>query len=147
MSVAAIAVAWRAREPPLAPAAVLARGTHAVQLARRAFERLVSGATLEGVFGADSLVLTGPAEHLPWVDGVIYLGRDPFTSSLLLPTMLEPSVPAALLEQAVRRRFGAAGPLALVPRAGGVDVLPLSASRVIDGDLLQRWVAQRSGTP
>ena len=41
------------------------------------------------VMGSDSDLPTmlGAAEALPWVDGVIYLGRDPRAPSLLLPNM------------------------------------------------------------
>jgi hypothetical protein len=59
--------------------------------------------------------LIGAAEDLPWVDGALYLGRDGAAPSLLLPTTLEPDVPAPLLERAVLARArGSAPPIALL---------------------------------
>lgn len=43
----------------------------------------------------------GPQDELPWVDGVLYLGRGPGAPDLLLPTTLQPTVPESLLARAI----------------------------------------------
>jgi len=78
------------------------------------------------------LLLSCPQEHLPWVDGVVYLGTDPRAPGLRLPTALEPGpVPIQLFERSLRLAFAeaaAGGPLGVAPAAGGersLLVLPL----------------------
>jgi hypothetical protein len=110
-----IPVAFRPRAEPLAPLAAAARGPAALALAARLLAR--DDAALEalhGVSGPGLLVVVGDRERLPWVDGVVYLGRDPAAPSLLLPTALEPDVPAPLLERAVLARGRLAAPIALL---------------------------------
>jgi hypothetical protein len=133
-SMASIAVAWRPREPPLASCAVVAFGAAAVALAERAAAR---GEPLSATAGGDALVLLGPAEALPWVDGAVYLGRE---HGLLVPTTLAPTVPGDLLARALHQRL-APGPLALVPRDGAVALLPLAAARLSRADELAGWAA------
>jgi hypothetical protein len=91
--------------------------------------------------GDDLLLLVGPGEALPWADGALYLGRDPAAPALLLPTMLAPSVPLELLERALRRRLAASGPLALLPRAGAVEVVALAGARTVTAERLAQWAA------
>lgn len=103
---APLRLAWRERAQPLAPVAVAALGPVAVALLRRL--RRVPAEELgafEGAAAAGALVVLGGGA-LPWVDGVVYLGRDPGAPSLLLPTAQGPTVPLGLLEQAIRRRVG-----------------------------------------
>jgi MoxR-vWA-beta-propeller ternary system domain bpX5 len=111
-------VTWAEREPPLVPCAVAATGDVARRLAARLLEldRAVSN-RLFGVAGQTTLVVLGEEADLPWVDGVSYLGQDPTAPGLLLPTHVEPIVPAAnLLERALRKRFvELAPPLAVLP--------------------------------
>lgn len=102
---APLGLTWRERARPLVPVAVAAVGPVASALLRRL--RRVPAEELgafEGVATAGALVVLGGA--LPWVDGVVYLGRDPGAPSLLLPTAQEPTAPPGLLEQAIRRRVG-----------------------------------------
>jgi hypothetical protein len=146
MSAPAIAVAWRTREPPLAIAAVAAWSERATALARRAVDRRFADGALSAVAGDGVLLLLGAADELPWVDGAVYLGRDPAAPGLLLPTLLAPSLPADLLERALRKRFAAAGPIAVVPRGAAVEVLPLGPARGVAVDDLLRWTAARPGS-
>ena len=113
-----IHISWCARWSPLAPLGAAARGPVARMLARRllAFddERL---SRLKGVAGPEMLIVLGEEESLPWVDGVIYLGRDSDAPLLLLPTSLSPSVPPAFLERALLRKIN----LHSSPRASSSD--------------------------
>jgi len=104
-------VSFRPRATPLAPVAVAARGRAAAALATRLARRDDAGlARLSGVSGPGFLLVIGAAEDLPWIDGVVYLGKDPAAPSLLLPTALEPDVPAPLFERAVLGRASFAAP-------------------------------------
>jgi len=103
-------VTFGPRASPLAPSAAAARGPAAVALARLLAARGDAAlARLAGVSGPGLLLVIGAAADLPWVDGIVYLGKDPRAPSLLLPSALEPDVPASLFERAV------------LSRAAGVD--------------------------
>jgi hypothetical protein len=84
------------------------------------------------------LVILGEEQWLPWVDGVVYLGHDSQAPSLLFPTNLEPSVPAALLERSLAVVHKQTGPCALLldPPA----IVPLSEARTIAQDSLIKWL-------
>src|SRR5215470_16947292 len=99
--IASIEVTWRARLFPLAPIGAAARGNAARALARRLLARDDEAlGLLKGVAGSGVIIVLGEEESLPWVDGVSYLGRDERAPSLVLPTVLEPSVPPELFERA-----------------------------------------------
>lgn len=89
---------WSRREPPLPIAAVAAGGASATRLRASTVERLEHGAELLVSISADWVLVLGPADDLPWTDGVTYLGCD---SGLLLPCALAPSVPAGVLRAAL----------------------------------------------
>ena len=91
-----IPIAFRPRARPLAPAAVAARGPAATAMATRLSARDDAAlGRLSGVHAPGLLVVIGDPSELPWVDGVIYLGRDPAALlALPLPAALEPDVPA-----------------------------------------------------
>ena len=81
-------------------------------------------APLRGARADGVLIVLG--EELPWADGVAYLGWD---CGLLLPTTIEPDLPADLVREAVH---GVAGPAAtLVVRPGSILAVPVlpTASR------------------
>ena len=82
------------------------------------------------------LVVLG--EALPWVDGVVYLGHDVEAPSLLFPTNLEPSIPAALLERSLAVVHNVHGPCALLldPPA----IVPISEARNISEVSLSKWL-------
>jgi hypothetical protein len=114
---APIGLDWTPREEPLVPRAVAAAGAALERLIDRL--RQLPGdrlSRLEGVVGEDLLVVLGAADDLPWVDGVVYLGRSEQAPSLLLPTAVSPSIPESLLDRAVRLRAGSMPPpLAVLP--------------------------------
>ena len=144
MSSPSVSLTWHPRTTPLAPVGVAAVGETARQLARRLLaEDDESLDLLEGVAGSGWLVVVGPEASLPWVDGVIYLGRDPAAPALLLPTVLSPSIPATLVEQAFLAQFPALRPpLAVFPQPG--NVISLGTARRIARTTLLKWL-ERAG--
>ena len=136
-------VTWSDREPPLAACAVAACGDVARRLANRLLELdHATMARLSGVAGKNSIVLLGDETHLPWVDGALYLGRDPLAPALLLPTRSEPTVPAAnLLERALLKRFSAfKPPLAILPDT--LTVLSCYEARQLTRTRIEEWLAE-----
>ena len=137
-----VAVAWRERDAPLAPAAVAARGSASRTLARRLLtlddERL---GRLRGVAGSGLLVLVGAADDLPWVDGVVYLGVDPRARALLLPTTLEPDAPLPLLERALLDRRDRP-PLAVLLEPPAL--VSVGAARPVARAALAAWLEGRA---
>lgn len=115
------AVRWALREPPLDPSAALGLGPVAARLAAR----LLRGASgLDAVLGEGLLLVLGPSDRLPWVDGVIYLGADADAPLLLMPTTARPEVHVALVDEAVRARTGRRGQrVAIVPAERQIIVL------------------------
>lgn len=106
----------RARTEPLSARAVVAEH----DVARRLASRLLTldEATrhqLRVVVTKDLLVALGPEEVLPWVDGVRYLGAEPQSQAMLLPTTRETTPSSVLVERALRRTHQLpAGPFALL---------------------------------
>jgi hypothetical protein len=133
-------IGWRNRSAPLSPTAVAATGVAAVSLARRLLssddEALIE---LRGVAGERILLLTGNADQLPWVDGAVYLGRDPMAPSLLLPTHSEPDVAPALFERAVHAAFpNLSAPLAVLPAES--LVISVCEARPVQRARLNAWL-------
>lgn len=132
-----LGVTWMDREPPLEPCAVTAWGPIAQSLAKRLLELdRAASSRLVGVGGPNAIVVLGAATSLPWVDGVVYLGRDSSAPALLLPTHLNPVIPGPfVLEQALRKKFPKLEPpLAVLPDNRTViscrNALPLLAARL-----------------
>jgi hypothetical protein len=123
------AIVWSPREPPLAACGVIAWGAAAELLAAR----VPTEVSLSALASEEALLLLGETGELPWVDGVVYLGRDDSAPELLLPTTLSPSVPLDLLARALRKRLSANGPLAIVPRGAAVEVFSLNDARSVTG--------------
>jgi MoxR-vWA-beta-propeller ternary system domain bpX5 len=122
---------WEQREPPLPPAAVLAKGDVVPRLAQRLLNRETHQRAddLRAATSADALLIIGSAEELPWVDGVVYLGWE---DGLLVPTTLRPTPPPYLLARAIERLSPTPPTLrALVPGLLFVSEYP---SRAIDYD-------------
>lgn len=141
---ATIALAWAARAVPLTPRAVVAIGAPARALGRR-LAALADAelAALTAVAGPAALVILGDAAALPWVDGVIYVGRDDAAPGLLLPTTLAPTVAAPVVARAVAAWLGARGaavawPVALVPTP--LAIIPCGAARPIERGRLAAWL-------
>ena len=133
---------WRPRDPPLAALAVVGVGPVALALARRV---LAAGdvelARWSGVAGPGVLVLLGETVSLPWVEGVVYLGKDPGAPALLLPCPLVPELALALLERALVARAGGVTPLAVLPHPP--RLVPVGAARPVSRDTLRAWLARQ----
>ena len=129
---------WRPRFTPLVPVGVAARGAVATSLAHRLLRDPDSLSHYKGVGAPGLLVILAEEKQLPWVDGVVYLGHDSQSPSLLFPTNLEPSVPAALLQRSLAGVHNQPGPCALL-----LDpplIVPLSEARTIARASLIKWL-------
>lgn len=148
----AIDVEGQARARPLAATVLYVEGDAARRLAAKLATRV--GATddaidprLLGVSARDRsyLVLSGPTEALPWIEGARYFGIDPDAPRLRLSTTHAPTLVggttlgAGLLERALIAKLGgkSSGPL-VVTRA---RVIPLGLSRPLDRTLLEAFSA------
>lgn len=118
----------------------------ALSLARRALaaEDAQLGAW-SGVAGSGVLILLGETDSLPWVDGALYLGRDPAAPALLMPCTLMPQVAPALLERALVGHAAAGTPLAVLPRPA--MLVPVGAARPVAREALAAWVTEEEGRP
>lgn len=135
--------AWRERTHSLAPAGLVAAGPSSMAALLRALRQRdadnLRGMTLASTHAL--LVLLGPAEHLPWVDGVGYCAPAPGVPGLWLPTRLAPDMPAELLHAGLQRRSGHAAMLlwnAPEMVLGLDDALPLQPAVL---DWLERELA------
>lgn len=130
---------------PLSALAVAAVGPVALALARRVLAAgEVARDLWRGVAGPGVLVLLGDTESLPWVEGVVYLGRDPAAPALLLPCTLAPEVAPALLERALVARAAGATPLAVLPRSA--HLVPVGAARPVSRESLEAWLARQEAS-
>lgn len=133
---------WRPRFTPLVSVGVAARGKAATSLAHRLLRDPDSLSNYKGVGAPGLLVILGEENRLPWVDGVVYLGHNSQSPSLLLPTNLEPSVPAALLQRSLAAAHNHDGPCALLPDPP--LIVPLSEARTIARASLIKWLEAES---
>ena len=134
-----ISVRWNEREYPLKPVAVVAQGGAAAAMARRLLacdeETL---ANLQGVCGPGLLGILGREEALPWVDGALYLGREPGAPHLLIPTWLQPSAPLEALAERLLAHVQLPPPFAVLPEEK--TVFSFNPARAIDRATLQQWL-------
>ncbi|MFO0714683.1 MAG: hypothetical protein U0353_32885 [Sandaracinus sp.] len=140
------------RAIPLAPTCCLVEGTAAAHLARRLVARMLEGeavdARLVGVASVERryVVLSGPSDALPWIDGARYLGIDPDAPRLRLSCTHAPAlsdgraISPGLVERAVLarvRRAEASGPFVVLRRR----VIALGESRPLDRAMIERFVS------
>jgi hypothetical protein len=128
------------RAGSLDPVAVVGMGPVARTLAHRLL-RLADAdlAALRGIAGDGLIALMGDAAALPWVDGVVYLGRDADAPRLLLPTTLRPTVAADVFERAIARHVGRqASPWAIL--AAPPRVIPLADALPVERAHVRRWL-------
>lgn len=134
-----VALGWRPRATPRAVTALAAEGPVAVALRLRLLALPDSAlAALRGVASSTRIILLGEPALLPWIDGVIYLGRCPEAPTLTLPTAQDPSVPPGLLERALAARLRPLPPpFALWPSLHGETfACSLAEARPLDRALL-----------
>lgn len=98
---------WQPRVTPLIASAVFIP-TDKIQTALQRLMQLDAEhlATLEGVICELGMVILGEQNALPWVDGCVYLAMDKQAPHLYISTLFEPSLPLALLDKAVYKKWG-----------------------------------------
>lgn len=132
---------WVDREPPLSICGALAREDVAVALLSRLCALEDDALTnLRGVMSHEPLacVLLGSAEHLPWVDGIVYLGRPPHTHLYIPTTMCAEGLTDALLERVLGGALTESGPLAALPSPQETLLFPMSGARPLTRAVLER---------
>lgn len=130
-----IAWHWRPVADAAAPRAAVGHGLAAARLLARLAARPPARRAALAVTGTrDWLVVLGPTDDLPWVEGVRYAAPCDACPSLWLPTHRTPSVPPDLLWRALQARHRRA-PLLLWPEPAAV--LPLDRQLPADDAVLQ----------
>jgi hypothetical protein len=129
------------RAEPLAPVAAAVPRARCNVLVDRWHRDASEIGGLHAVATSSTLLLFGEEDALPWVDGVVYLGRDPGAPRLFVPTALAPDLPMALLERALFARWpGARAPAALLldplRLADGLSPTPFDLAS------LEAWLAR-----
>lgn len=132
---ASTVVEWIPRSEPLLPCAVAAWDVAGRRLAHHLLRRQ-AWKGLRGLAADDILIMSGAADQLPWVDGVVYLGGLPTAPSILVPTLLRPSFAEELFVTIVHRQLDERHVAILPQRQAAV---PLAALGPIDGDALVQW--------
>ena len=111
-------------------------------LARLLLEDDATLGLLRGVAGPDIAVVHGPAEHLPWFEGAIYLQRVDDAPSLWLPTGVPAHPSGPTLLRALRTRAPKAGlPLVALPSAR--RLVSLAEARPLDRQRLRDRLESR----
>lgn len=126
-------IKWKNRLDALEPLAIIGFD----EMAKRLKEKLLSLddeklSLLQGVFGKNLLFAAGQTADLPWIDGVIYLGKDLQATSIFLPTNMRPEISLDLFEKTMLRRFSAQKPFAIVENR----VIPVGEMRPISRKIL-----------
>lgn len=130
-----IAWHWRPVADAAAPRAAVGHGPAAERLLARVGAWPQARRAALAVTGTrDWLVVLGPTDDLPWVEGVRYAAPCADCPSLWLPTHRAPSVPPDLLWQALHARHRRA-PLLLWPEPEAV--LPLDRQLPADVAILE----------
>jgi hypothetical protein len=130
-------VRWVPRPAPLPPEAALGAGPVAERLVLRLLQYPDEALSrLMGVAGPGVVVLCAQdPQDLPWVDGLVYLGRDPSAPALYIPTTLRPSVPLPLVERALLGRLPpGSAPIAVSPRTS--QLVALGSARPLQRERL-----------
>ncbi len=142
---AGLGIRWVPRSEPLAPCACVARGAAALALGRALLEwdaaRL---ARIKACAGDGLLLLLGEGPELPWLDGIIYLGRDEAAPHLLLPTSRKPDVPVDLFGRALAGQIAeakAGGAVLPDDISDGLLWIPIWAAGPIERESLEAWTA------
>lgn len=145
---------WRARTVVPAAQAAVAWGAVAVALLERLRGAMPPPAGEGGAAAMpalalsvcatqDLLVVLGPEQALPWVEGIAYAAPCAQAAALWCPTWQEPDVCADLLARALLRRVGG-GSVLLWPQPR--VALPLGRQFPLDAATLAR-IARRWGLP
>jgi len=138
MSATPIAVRFVPRAEPLLASAIAApRAVWPALVKRLLREPDASLAELRGAVTEQTAVIVGEASRLPWVDGLVFLGRDERAPRLLMPTALAPNVPMELFARALFKRHpdGVAPALLLDP----MRVVDVRSASPLDRQGIEAW--------
>jgi hypothetical protein len=134
---------WQDEVEPPAPEGVVGTGAVARRLLEAVAVRVPrERARLSATAHDGLLVLVGPADQLPWVDGVQFVAPRVEVAALWLPTTRRPTVPLDLLAQAVAR-LHRASPLLMLPEPAQLVSLArlLPADDFLIAQIRARWEA------
>lgn len=134
---------WQDEAEPPAPQGVVGTGPVARRLLETAAEHgPAERARLSAMAHDGLLVLVGPAEQLPWVDGVQFVAPRAEAATLWLPTTSRPTVPLDLLAEAIAR-LHRASPLLMLPEPAQLVSLArlLPADDFLISQIRARWEA------
>lgn len=109
-----IAPRWRPELQPTSPQGAIVFGAQRSVLARRLLLVADEVSAVKLWVGQAAIVVLGPAELLPWIDGIQYLSARSEAPQLLLPSTQRPDLPLDLVYQALTLS-GLAGRLLLWP--------------------------------
>ena len=130
---------WRPVADAAPPRAAVGQGVVARRLlARLAALPLARRAALTATGTADWLIVLGPTDDLPWVEGVRYAAPCAAAPALWLPTHCAPTAPADLLWRALEARHRRT-PLLLWPDPAAL--LPLDRQLPADDALVATLAA------
>jgi hypothetical protein len=133
---------WQARSDALAPSVAVGCNDAAARLCAALLARSdESLEKLHGVAGRALVAVVGDANDLPWVDGVLYAGRDPNAHALRIPTHRRPNVPLALVERAILAAHPTVAPPILV-LSDPTRLVSLAEARPLDRSRIERWRAR-----
>lgn len=137
-------ISWQTRFDALTASAVAAFDEAAVTLAKKLvsfdderLQKLQGTAAAAGEAGK-MILLLGDAEHLPWVNGAVYLGRDAQMPSILLPTVIKPGIPPELFERALNESFSQLAPFAVLPE----KIIPFGAAKTLSRHVIEKWLSE-----
>jgi len=133
-------VSWKSRRKPLEAVAVAGRGVTKAMFMDRLRRR--TPAELSGlriILEDDSFIVLGESARLPWASGGMYLGCDADAPGLLLPTTLEPTLPAHLFEDVLRSRCpGLPAQTAVFHRP--LHLVPVTDARAMTDEAIMNWL-------
>jgi hypothetical protein len=139
MKSALLKIEWQNRTDTLDPSSVIAFAAAAITLAEKLL--LVGDESLQalkGVGAKEMILLAGSSDDLPWVNGAVYLGKDPQMPGFLLPTTLEPKLPADLFGRVMETKFKSFAPFAVLPG----KVVPFGKAKNLSRGVLETWLAE-----
>lgn len=135
-----VPIDWQDRAVPLAPRAILAIESTAERLAKKLLKLKDEDlALLRGAGTSRLILLLGPSDRLPWVDGVQYYGIDPVAPSLFLPCHRIPTIDLAIVYKAFLNITKGAQHLICPKRKW---LVPAGSARPVHRDAIAKWLLE-----
>jgi len=123
----------------LKPTIVLAQGDTACRLLAKCLKFSDERLSLYEGLSSGNIVLIKSDQDLPWIKGVLYLGREFSAPNLYIPTHLNSSIPLPLVEKALVKKIGA-GPIAALPSFN--LLLPLNNLLTLNRHTANAWLSE-----